>query len=179
MTVCIGFESISEESLRSMRKGVNLRAGVAQYREKVAKLHAHGLVSSGTFILGADGDGPDIFERTAEFVLEAKIDIAHFGVLTPNPGTILWDRLVRENRLLYTNFPEDWSRYDVRTVAFRPLRMTVEQLEEGMLWLAKTFGSRWMTARRAWNTLRVIRSLRWASVGFRWHRSGFVHRILG
>jgi radical SAM superfamily enzyme YgiQ (UPF0313 family) len=179
LTVCIGFESVSEESLSSMRKGVNLRIGVEHYKEKVAILHDHGLVASGTFILGGDGDDPDIFKRTAELVLDAKIDVTHFGLLTPNPGTILWDRLEREGRLLYTNFPDEYVHFDLRTVTFRPRKMTVQQLEEGMQWMAQTFGSRRMTARRAWNTFRVIKDLNLASVAFRWHRSGFVHRIVG
>jgi radical SAM superfamily enzyme YgiQ (UPF0313 family) len=90
MTVCIGFESVSEESLRAMRKGVNLTIGVDHYREKVARLHDHGMVSSGTFIFGGDGDGPDIFERTVEFLLAAKIDVAHWvatPILVPTYGT--------------------------------------------------------------------------------------------
>jgi radical SAM superfamily enzyme YgiQ (UPF0313 family) len=157
---------------------VNLKVGVEHYKEKVAILHDHGLVSSGTFILGGDGDGPDIFKRTADFVLDAKVDVSHFGLMTPNPGTILWDRLQREGRLLYTDFPDDYARYDLRTVTFRPLKMTVEQLQEGIQWLAQTFGSRWMTARRAWNTFWIIRDPRLASVAFRYHRSGFANRIL-
>jgi radical SAM superfamily enzyme YgiQ (UPF0313 family) len=179
MTVCIGFESVSEESLRAMRKGVNLAIGVDHYRDKVARLHDHGMVSSGTFIFGGDGDGPDIFERTVEFLAAAKIDVAHFGLLTPNPGTDLWDRLAREGRLLYTNFPADYARYDLRTATFRPLRMTPEQLEEGMVWTAQTVGTGWMAARRAWNTLRVIKDPRLVALGLRWHRSGLYQRVVG
>ena len=64
-TVLIGFESVSEETLRRMRKAVNVRVGVDQYRDRIARVHRHGLMVAGTFILGCDGDRPDIFERTA------------------------------------------------------------------------------------------------------------------
>jgi radical SAM superfamily enzyme YgiQ (UPF0313 family) len=178
MTVLIGFESVSEESLRQMRKGVNLRIGVAHYRDKVAKLHDHGLLSSGTFMFGNDGDGPDIFERTVKFVLEAGVDVAHFGLLTPNPGTDLYDRLAREGRLLYTNFPEDYARYDLRTAVFRPRMMTPAQLEEGMVWAARAVGS-WSTlARRAWRTLRATGRPAMAAIALRWNRSGLYRRVV-
>ena len=85
-------------------------------------------------MFGNDGDGPDIFERTVEFVLEAGMDLVHFGLLTPNPGTDLFDRLASEGRLLYTDFPEDYVRYDLRTAVFRPLKMTPGQLEKGLVW---------------------------------------------
>lgn len=178
ITICIGFESVSEESLRLMRKGVNLKIGVVHYKEKVAKLHDHGLMSSGTFMFGNDGDGPDIFERTVEFVLEAGIDVAHFGLLTPNPGTDLYDRLVREGRLLYTNFPEDYALYDLRTAVFRPRKMTPEQLEEGLYWATRVVGSRSAAARRAWETWQVTRNPIMAALAYRWNRSGLYHRVV-
>jgi radical SAM superfamily enzyme YgiQ (UPF0313 family) len=178
MTVLVGFESVSEQSLRMMRKGVNLKVGVAHYREKIAKLHEHGLASSGTFIFGNDGDGPDIFERTVEFVLEAGLDLAHFGLLTPMPGTDLYDRLAREGRLLYTDFPSDYARYDQRTVVYRPRRMTPEQLEEGLVWATREVG-RWPAAtRRAWNTLRMTKSPFVAGITFLWNRSGLYRRVM-
>jgi radical SAM superfamily enzyme YgiQ (UPF0313 family) len=178
MTVLIGFESVSEESLRVMRKGVNLKIGVARYREKIAKLHDHGLASSGTFMFGNDGDGPDIFERTVEFVLEAGIDLVHFGLLTPNPGTDLFERLAREDRLMYTDFPADYARYDLRTAVFRPLRMTPEQLEEGLVWATRAVGSRPVAARRAWRTWRATRNPIMTAIAYRWNRSGLYHRVV-
>lgn len=178
MTVLIGFESISEESLRVMRKGVNLKVGVAQYAEKIAKLHDHGLASSGTFMFGNDGDGPDVFERTVELVLEAGIDLAHFGLLTPLPGTDLYDRLAREGRLLYTDFPADYARYDLGTAVFRPRNMTPEQLEEGLVWAAQAVGSWRMVARRAWRTWRATGNAVMTVMAFGWNRSGLYHRVV-
>jgi radical SAM superfamily enzyme YgiQ (UPF0313 family) len=177
MTVLIGFESVSEESLRGMRKGINLRIGVAHYKEKVAKLHDCGLASSGTFMFGNDGDGPDIFERTVDFVLESGIDVAHFGLLTPNPGTDLYHRLAGEGRLLCTNFPADYARYDLHTAVFRPLKMTPERLEEGMEWATRAVRSRSVAARRAWRTWHATGSLFMAAIAYGWNRSGLVHRV--
>jgi radical SAM superfamily enzyme YgiQ (UPF0313 family) len=178
MTVLIGFESISEESLRVMRKGINLKIGVAHFKEKVARLHEHGLASSGTFMFGNDGDGPDIFERTVEFVLEAGIDVAHFGLLTPLPGTDLYDRLAREGRLLYTDFPADYARYDLQTAVFRPQQMSPEQLEAGAVWATQAVGSRRSAARRAWRTWLETKNPLMSTIAYRWNRSGLYHRVV-
>ena len=178
VTVLIGFESLNEESLRGMRKGVNLRIGVAHYREKIERLHDWGLASSGTFIFGNDGDGPDIFARTVEFVLEAGMDVAHFGLLTPLPGTDLYDRLAREGRLLYTDFPADYVRYDLRTAVFRPLRMTPTQLEEGLQWATRALASWPVVLKRTWRTWRATRNPMMAAVALGWNRTGFYQRVM-
>jgi radical SAM superfamily enzyme YgiQ (UPF0313 family) len=178
MTVLIGFESVSDESLRLMRKGVNLRVGVNGYGDKIAKLHDHGLASSGTFMFGNDGDGPDIFERTAEFVVKSGMDVAHFGLLTPYPGTDLYDRLAQEDRLLYTSFPEDYGHYDLRTAVFRPQQMTVDQLEEGLVWATQAVGKRSVAAQRAWHTWRETANPLMAAIAYRWNRSGLFQRVL-
>jgi radical SAM superfamily enzyme YgiQ (UPF0313 family) len=177
MTVLIGFESVNEESLRVMRKGINLKIGVAHFKEQVAKLHDHGLAVSGAFIFGSDGDGPDVFERTVEFVLDAEIDLAHFGLLTPHPGTDLYDRLAREGRLLYTDFPDDYARYDLHTAVFRPQKMTPEQLAEGLKWATQAVSSQGMAARRAWHTWRATGNLLMTALAFGWNRSGLYRRV--
>jgi radical SAM superfamily enzyme YgiQ (UPF0313 family) len=178
MTVLVGFESVSEESLRLMRKGVNLKIGVAHYKDQIAKLHDHGLASSGTFMFGNDGDGPDIFERTVEFVLGAGLDLVHFGLLTPNPGTDLFSRLAREGRLLYTDFPADYARYDLQTAVFRPLKMPAEKLEQGLIWATEAVGSWAAVGRRAWNTWRQTGNPVMTAIALGWNRSGLYRRVL-
>jgi radical SAM superfamily enzyme YgiQ (UPF0313 family) len=89
-----------------------------------------------------DHDTPDVFVDTTRFVVEAKIDLPRFAILTPFPGTPLFDRLKAEGRIL----TEDWSLYDGQHVVFRPANMTVKQLYEGteMAWkYAYSFQSIW------------------------------------
>jgi len=178
MTVLIGFESVSEESLRLMRKGVNLKIGVDHYKEKIARLHDHGLMSSGTFMFGNDGDDADIFQRTVDFVLDSGMDVAHFGLLTPTPGTDLFDRLGREGRLLYTDFPADYRRYDLRTAVFRPRNMSPEKLEEGVLWATKAIGGWSVVLRRAWHTWQETQNPLYVAIACGWNRSGLYHRMI-
>jgi radical SAM superfamily enzyme YgiQ (UPF0313 family) len=178
MTVLIGFESVSEESLRLMRKGVNLRIGVRRYKEKIDRLHHHGLAASGTFIFGYDGDTPDIFARTVDFVLDAGLDVAHFGLLTPTPGTDLYHRLAREGRLLYTDFPADYARYDLRTAVFRPRHMTCHQLEEGLVWATRAIGATPTLIRRTWRTWRATHNPAITALALAWNRSGLYRRVI-
>jgi radical SAM superfamily enzyme YgiQ (UPF0313 family) len=120
----IGLESLSPANLKLSRKGFN---HPSDYAQLVAKLHDHGIAVQGCFTFGMDEDEPDIFDRTAEFAVEAKIDLPRFAVVTPFPGTPLHARLASENRIL----TRDWSLYDGQHVVFQPRRMTVEQLQRG------------------------------------------------
>ena len=120
----IGFESISPGNLKLSHKGFN---HPNHYANLVTRLHAHGIAVQGCFTFGMDEDEPDVFERTARFAVDAKIDLPRFAVVTPFPGTPLHQRLNDEGRIL----TRDWSLYDGQHVVFRPKRMTVEQLQRG------------------------------------------------
>jgi radical SAM superfamily enzyme YgiQ (UPF0313 family) len=120
----MGLESISPSSLQSSHKAFNRPE---RYPEIVARLHAHGIALQGCFVFGNDGDEPDIFLKTARFAVEARIDLPRFAVVTPFPGTPLFQRLEREGRIL----TRDWERYDAQHVVFQPAHMTPLQLQQG------------------------------------------------
>ena len=123
--ILMGLESISRENLRESKKGFN---SPERYKELVEKLHRHGIALQGCFVFGMDHDTPDIFEKTARFAVEAKIDLPRFAVVTPFPGTALYQRLDREGRILTRN----WELYDGQHVVFEPAQMSVEQLQRGI-----------------------------------------------
>jgi radical SAM superfamily enzyme YgiQ (UPF0313 family) len=123
--ILMGLESISRENLRESKKGFN---SPERYKELVETLHRHGIALQGCFVFGMDHDTPDVFEKTARFAVEAKIDLPRFAVVTPFPGTALYQRLEREGRILTRN----WELYDGQHVVFRPAQMTVQQLQEGI-----------------------------------------------
>lgn len=120
----IGLESISPGNLALTRKGFNQPE---EYAGLIAKLHGHGIAVQGCFTFGMDEDDESVFERTARFAVEAKIDLPRFAVVTPFPGTALYRRLESEGRIL----TRDWSLYDAQHVVFQPKRMSVEQLQKG------------------------------------------------
>jgi radical SAM superfamily enzyme YgiQ (UPF0313 family) len=126
--VFIGFESLADDNLREARKRT---PRAEDYARRVALLHDHGIQVNGSFVLGFDLDGPDVFARTAEWIEVNRLECATFHILTPYPGTPLFRRLAAEGRLLHT----DWDLYDTAHVVFRPMLMSVEELAGGYAWL--------------------------------------------
>jgi hypothetical protein len=94
--VFLGIETPSSEALRAAGKTQNLRMPQAR---AVDLLTRAGLEVFAGFIVGFDGDGPDIFERQLEFISGLPIPRAMVGILTALPGTQLWRRLEAEGRL--------------------------------------------------------------------------------
>jgi radical SAM superfamily enzyme YgiQ (UPF0313 family) len=121
----MGLESMSTINLRQNHKGFNSPAG---YAEVVERLHAHGIALQGCFVFGLDDDLPDVFLKTAEFAVEAGIDLPRFAVVTPFPNTPLYLRLASEGRIL----TRDWELYDGQHVVFQPRHMSVQELQEGI-----------------------------------------------
>ncbi len=121
----MGLESISPENLRQSRKGFN---SPEKYFQVVDRLHEHGIALQGCFVFGLDHDEPDIFLKTAEFAVQAKIDLPRFAVVTPFPNTALYKQLEAQGRLLTKN----WELYDAQHVVFRPAKMSVDELQRGV-----------------------------------------------
>jgi len=166
LAVHIGFESVVEEALQSMRKVRNLKVGVANYKGVITRIHDHGIGVHGAFVLGSDGDRKDVFQRTVEFVLDSMIDTASFTILTPLPGTRLYSRLEVEGRLLRTGYPDDWRHYDLEEVVFRPAHMPPDELEEGVYQVYRGVTSRATSLRRAFNSFLQTRNLPLTAVAY-------------
>jgi radical SAM superfamily enzyme YgiQ (UPF0313 family) len=120
----MGLESISRRNLREARKGFN---SPDKYADLIAALHRHGIALQGCFVFGMDHDTPSVFLETARFVVDTRIDLPRFAVVTPFPGTPLFTRLDAESRILTRN----WELYDGQHVVFRPAQMSVEELQQG------------------------------------------------
>jgi len=168
--VHIGFESINEETLEGMHKIRNLKVGVKNYVEVIKRIHAYGMGVHGAFVLGSDGDGKDIFQRTVRFVLNSRIDSASFTILTPLPGTRLYERLKTEGRLLRTNFPEDWQYYDFERAVFKPKHMAADDLEDGVYQVYKQVTSRVTSFTRAFNSFIQTKKMPLAAFAYSLNR---------
>lgn len=130
----IGFESLSEQTLKAFGKNCNRKK---DYLELVKKIHDAGIAICGGFVFGSDEDQPDVFENTLEFLMESNMDVLQSTRLTPFPGTPLFNRLDKEGRI----FDKNWSHYDFFHVVYRPKHMDVETLDKGLAWLQKHFYS--------------------------------------
>jgi radical SAM superfamily enzyme YgiQ (UPF0313 family) len=126
--VFIGFESLSDENLLNARKKT---PKAAEYARRVRMLHDHGIQVNGSFVLGFDHDRNDVFERTAAWIEQNRLECATFHILTPYPATPLFHLMEAAGRLLH----RDWALYDTAHAVFRPKHMTPEELEEGYRWI--------------------------------------------
>lgn len=138
----IGFESITEECLKEVGKRHNI---VEEYRKGIRRLHSVGIAIIGAFIFGFDHDDKDVFKRTVDFVYKEKIDMPQFSILTPLPGTALYEKLEKEGRI----FCKDWSKYTGNHCVFYPMKMTAEELEAGLRWAYKEANTFLHLARRS------------------------------
>jgi radical SAM superfamily enzyme YgiQ (UPF0313 family) len=138
----IGFETLDPLNLQSQHKLQNLRQ---DYSRAISHLHELGVMVNGSFVFGMDHDDEGVFDRTVAWAVRQGIETATFHILTPYPGTALYNRMQSQGRMLST----DWDLFDTRHAVFRPARMTPEALESGY-WRAYrdfySWGSIWQGA---------------------------------
>ena len=133
-SIFVGFESINKENMVKMNKKHNYNG---DYDRAVAVLNHYGIKINASFVFGMDGDDRDVFKRTTEWAVERGITTATFHVLTPYPGTQLYKNLEMENRIISKN----WTLYNTRNAVFKPVNMSIDELEEGYRWSYKNFYS--------------------------------------
>jgi len=142
----VGFESICQETIDYIGKRSNK---VEEYKKAIENIHKNKMAVIGSFMFGFDTDTKDVFEQTLKMIYELKIDVVDFCILTPFPGTPVYEKYEKEGRIL----TKDWSKYNMKSVVFEPKNMTAEELLNGVKKLYKNYYS-------TPNTLkRVIRSL--------------------
>src|SRR5712692_5429790 len=134
VSVFVGMESIFEESLGETHKPFNR---VKKFEEEIKMFHDHGIMVNPGIVFGFDNDDESVFERTVEFLIKNRCELAYFNILTPLPGTPLYTRYEAAGRI----FDRNWAHYDGKYVTFYPTRMTSEQLQEGYYWAQHTFYS--------------------------------------
>lgn len=133
-TWLVGFESVSQDSIRYIGKKTNK---VIDYASGVEKIKNFGMMVMGLFMFGFDPDKPDIFKTTLKAINKMKLNRASFSIVTPYPRTTLFNELEKEGRIL----TKDWSKYNLANVVFLPKNISVEQLLNGRISLVKEFYS--------------------------------------
>ena len=130
----VGFESLNKSSLKSVDKVQNLEK---DYNAAVAKLRDLGVIVNAGIVFGLDDDGPDVFKYTTEWCIEQGIEKSSFHILTPYPGTKVFNEFEKQGRIITKN----WDDYDTRHAVYKPTKMTADQLEEGYWWAKDNFYS--------------------------------------
>lgn len=158
----LGLETVTQESFKDAGKRFNESVN---FKTIITDLHKLDIAIQGCFVFGLDHDTPDVFDTTAEFVIDAGVDLPRFAVLTPFPGTPLHHRLESEGRILTRN----WDLYDAQHVVFQPKNMSVAELTEGHERAWKQV-YRWSAiGRRLWKAGRLTPLALSANVGYRFY----------
>jgi len=156
----VGFESLNQESLAAMGKVTN-RA--QSFMANAQAFRDNGIGILGSFVLGYDGETPEIFPKLLRFCEDARLEAAIFPLLTPYPGTAVRRRLEAEGRII----PSSWSDYDMEHINFQPKGMTIAQLQEGYDWLNRSFYSFPSMYRRLFKLHRSVQVFGPMNLGFR------------
>jgi len=128
----VGVESVESEA-QKMGKSVPLQL----VEKAIRRCRSAGVIFHASLIFGRDEDSPRVFERTLEFLLGNSVPSISPCMLTPYPGTPLFERYSRERRILHTN----WSYYDHTIVCYQPKNMEPEELAEKYLDFRRRFFS--------------------------------------
>jgi len=130
----IGFESINPDSINSVQKRQNQ---ISQYDKLIAEIHKREIMINASLVFGFDHDQPDVFKNTLDWLVNHKIETMTAHILTPYPGTKLYQKLLEEQRII--DF--DTNHYNTAHVVFQPKQLTPQELFEGYLWIYRKFYS--------------------------------------
>lgn len=123
-SVFVGFETLSPQNLLQSNKKQNLQK---DYSAAIQRLHDLGIMINGSFVFGLDDDDVHVFDRTVEWAVQHAITTATFHILTPYPGTRLFEQMEVQGRIL----TRDWDQYDTRHVVYRTQKLSAAALEAG------------------------------------------------
>lgn len=140
--VFIGLESINPETLKAYKKGQT----VAEIQESVEKFHDYGIKVHGMFVFGAETDNVQVIRDTIKFSHAIDLDSLQYLILTPIPGTPVYDELLAENRILH----HDWQYYDGHHAVFQPRQMTPYELQVETMRAMKKFYTWPSVLKRLW-----------------------------
>jgi len=124
--VILGLESPRAGTLREAGKRY---VDADEYIERIRKIQSHRISIWGSFIFGFDSDGWRDCMNAVRFAQKARLCMSCFPILTPYPGTQIFEQYRAEDRLL----TEDWEKYNGATVVFQPRRMTINELRHAQM----------------------------------------------
>lgn len=126
-----------------------------QYKEDIAKIQSYGITVNGCFILGLDGDMPEVFQEVYNFVKDSDLYEVQITIMTAFPGTPLYQRLKHEKRIIRDRAWELCTLFDINII---PKGMTVQELKNGFMWLAEALYSKKEIKERRHKFKRVFKT---------------------
>lgn len=156
--VLMGIEAEKTAALKDIRKNLNLKRGPDNYEQVFKRIHKYKIGILGTMIFGMDSDTKDDLFARRDFIVNSSIDCCQCTILTPLPGTILFDKLKQNDVILATNYPHDWQHYHCMKAVINTPQMKREELESTMrdIWLS--IYNKEAIRRKLFRTIRETRS---------------------
>jgi radical SAM superfamily enzyme YgiQ (UPF0313 family) len=145
--VLTGIESISRANLKQIHKSWNT-VGIG-YDEALKIARDNGIAIVGSFILGMDDDTPQSLDELLEFTIRERFFAVLFNLLTPYPGTDLYDQFLQEGRLTHAQWWLD-PDYTYGSAVFKPRNISAHELAQGRLRLYREFYSPGSMLKRFW-----------------------------
>ena len=147
ISLFVGFESIDQQTLNTMHKSFNK---VDRFDTNIAKIHKHGINVIGAFVFGFEGDTLGTFEQTLAFVRRNRLALVNSGILTPFPGTEVFDKLERRGLLV----DRDWEHYTGGNLVWAHPTLDKEELELAYFEFRRAFYSWPCILERFWANRR-------------------------
>lgn len=144
--ILLGIEAEKAEQLKESNKMLNAKR-VGSYPEIFRRIHRHNISILGTFLFGMDSDTVKSMQERVRYILKSGVDAYMTTILTPLPGTALFKRLEKENRLLPMDYPADWNQYQFTNVVYKPVNFSPEELLSEMM--------------KNWGKIYRLRTIRW------------------
>jgi radical SAM superfamily enzyme YgiQ (UPF0313 family) len=149
--VYIGFESPNVEGLEEVQKKFNIRKGI-DFKTSIRRIHQHGILVAGSFIIGLDVDDKGIGKQVANFANYWDLDVINVHFLTPLPGTRLWKKIELDGNIVADEFPEDWKYYTLNFPVCRYKHLSWDDIRREYVICLKTFYSYPQILRRVSNS---------------------------
>lgn len=136
--ILLGIEGETTQALKDVNKRLNLKRGVDSYRKAFRKIHRHGIAILGAMIFGMESDGRQELFKRRDFILKSGIDAIQASIMTPLPGTGLFNRMALLDRIRLNNFPDDWQHYHFMHAVMGTSKLSRDELQEIMdeVWLS-------------------------------------------
>jgi radical SAM superfamily enzyme YgiQ (UPF0313 family) len=115
----IGFETTHPQDFK--KTDLKQFHTLEDYLVAIKNIRAHGLRVVGNFIVGLDSQRHGDYLRLLWFLVRSRFHMLVLTILTPFPGSALFERFKKEERI----FTFDWRRYFFLYCNFKPKHMSV------------------------------------------------------
>lgn len=151
--VLIGFETANKRGLKGIDRKDWKHKQFDNYLKAIDKIQSYGISVNGCFILGFDTDTKNTFKETEQFIIDSNLSEVQITLLTPFPGTELYNQLKSQNRLLKDNY---WDKCTLFDVNFVPKNFSVQELETEFEKLMKRIYSKELVSNRKKHFKRTL-----------------------